>query len=48
MESVRINVFSYISCFGNLFDNKYPEFPVALPLQNDVGSNGVLRHAEKE
>jgi hypothetical protein len=41
MESVRINVFSYISCFGNLFDNKYPEFPVALPLQNDVGSNGI-------
>jgi hypothetical protein len=48
MESVRINVFPYISCFGNLFDNKDPEFSAALPLQNNVGSNSVLRHAEKE
>jgi hypothetical protein len=42
IELVKIDVFPYVSCFGDLFDNKDPEFSVALPLQNAVGSYSIL------
>jgi hypothetical protein len=33
MELVGIDLFPYVSCFGDSFDDKDPEFPVTLPLR---------------
>ena len=44
-ELVRINILPYVSCLGDALDYKELEFPVALPLKDDVG-NGVLRHVK--
>src|SRR3954464_1071636 len=40
---VRINILLYVACFGDALDDKEPEFPVALSLEDDL-SAGVLRH----
>ena len=40
---VRIDILLYVSCLGDSLNDKDPEFPVALPLKDNVG-NGVLRH----
>jgi hypothetical protein len=36
MDLVRINILPYVSCFSNSLDNKDPEFPVALALEDNV------------
>jgi hypothetical protein len=36
MDLVRINILPYVSCFSSALDNKDPEFPVALALEDNV------------
>jgi len=40
--SIGVDVFPYVSCFGNSFGDKDSELPVSLTFKNNVRIDGIL------